>query len=404
LRFALAARAAALPLLLAAASSRLAAQTPFYGPRATGMAGAMTAVANDGTALWTNPAGLARDPRTDLDLFGNALASERGALREDLEPLSGLDLAALAAGNPSAILPVLGDLAALAQPGTGVVGSGAAGLVFGWGGLAIGIGDVAYAGVYPAVDLTHILPGQDPGTSIAFNQTALRSAGLEAREVRLALSKAFLQKVLLVGVTGRYVMGRTTYSSQSVFDLDLGNPMTIARQALEDNPLDTSHFTFDAGAMLNILGRLRVAIVSTAITQPSFSVLRDPSNPSLAGAPESLALPRTVRAGAAFEPIGALTLAIDGDIVESDTLIPGGQSQQISTGIEVRLPLFAIRAGAFRDLAAPDPHWAYSAGFGIGISQLSVNGSVVLSTYQGLSLSSANQRDVGAALDARFRF
>ncbi len=381
----------------------LPAQTPFFGPRATGMAGAMTAVANDGTALWTNPAGLARDRRTDLDLFGNALASERGALREDLEPLSGLDLAAVAQ-DPSAILDVIGDLSSLAQPGTGVVGSGAAGLVFGWSGLAIGIGDVAYAGVYPSVDLTHILPGQDPETSIEFNETAIRSAGLEARDVRLALSKAFLQGLLLVGVTGRYVMGQTTYSSQSVFDLDLGNPMTIARQALKENPLDTSHFTFDAGAMLNILGRLRVAIVSTAITEPSFPVAQDPGNPSLAGAPESLKLPRTVRAGAAFEPIGALTLAVDGDLVASDTLIPGGQSQQISTGIEVRLALFAIRAGAFRDLKAPDPHWAYSAGFGIGLAQLSVNGAVVLSTYSGLSLSSANQRDVGAALDARFRF
>ena len=48
--------------------------------------------------------------------------------------------------------------------------------------------------------------------------------------------------------------------------------------------------------------------------------------------------------------------------------------------------------------AALDPHWAYSAGFGLHLPFLSVSGAIVLSTYQGLSLASANQRDIGAAL------
>jgi len=367
------------------------------------MGGAAAAVADDGTALWTNPAGLARDPRTDLDLFGGALATDRGDFRSSAAYLSGLDLPSVV-DDPAAILPAVEALSKLAAPGTGVVGSGAAGLVFGWNGLALGIGDLAYAGVYPHVDLTHVLPGDDPSTGFRFNDTALRSAGLEAREARLGLSKAFLQRVLLLGVTLRYVMGRTYYVSESVFGADLGNPLDVVRRALKQNAKDTDRFTFDAGAMVNILGKLRVAVVSTSINEPSFSVKQDSSNPQLEGAPDSLKLPRTLRAGAAFEPISALTIAVDGDLAPSSTLVPGGKSQQISAGAEVRLPLFAIRAGAFRDVAAPDPHWAYSAGFGIGLPWLSVNGSIVLSTYNGLSLSSANQRDVGAAFDARFRF
>jgi hypothetical protein len=385
-----------LAALLLAPGAR--AQTPFVGPRASGMAGASVAVADDGTALWTNPAGLARDPRTDLDLFGGAVATDRGNFRELAGALSGIDLPSIA-GDPAAVLDVVSDLAHLAQPGVGIVGSGTAGLVFGWNGLALGIGDTAYAGVYPNVDLLHILPG-----NIAGNETSVRSAGLEAREARLGLSHAFFQRFLLIGVTLRYVMGKTYYLNQSVFDIDFGNPISAARNALRQNAQETDRFTMDAGAMVNLLGKLRVALVSTSITEPSFSVKHDPSNPELAGAPESLKLPRTLRAGAAFEPIGALTIAVDGDLVRTSTLVPGAKSQQISTGIEVRLPLFAIRAGAFRDEAAVDPHWAYSAGFGLGLPQLSVNASIVLSTYQGLSLSSANQRDLGGAVDARFRF
>jgi hypothetical protein len=367
------------------------------------MAGAMTAVADDGTALWTNPAGLARDPRMDLELFGGAVATDRGEFRDIAAFLAGLDPGSIA-GDPSTILEAVERISRLAEPGVGVVGSGAAGLVFGWSGLALGIGDVAYAGVYPNLDLTHILPVDDPANGFRFNETAVRSAGLEAREARLGLSKGFLSKALLLGVALRYVRGRTYYVSQSIFDLDLDNPLSLARQALQENARTTERFTLDAGAMFNVLGKLRFAVVSTSITEPSFDVKQDPGNPSLAGAPKELTLPRTLRAGAAFEPIGALTIALDGDLIPSDTLIPGGKSRQLSTGIEVRLPLFAIRAGAFRDFDAPDPHWAYSAGFGIGLPWLSVNAAVVLSTYQGLSLSSANQRDVGASVDARLRF
>ena len=63
-----------------------------------------------------------------------------------------------------------------------------------------------------------------------------------------------------------------------------------------------------------------------------------------------------------------------------------------------------MRAGTFRDIAAPDPHWAYSARIGLGLKTLSVNASVVFSSEEGLSLSSTNRRDVGAAFDARLRF
>ena len=102
--------------------------------------------------------------------------------------------------------------------------------------------------------------------------------------------------------------------------------------------------------------------------------------------------------------LSVFTLAVDGDLIRTDTLVPGAQSQQLSTGLEFRLPLFAIRAGAFYDFAALDPHWAYSAGFGVYLPWFSVSGAVVLSTYQGLSLASANQRDIGAAIGGRFRF
>ena len=387
---------------LIAAAAR--AQTPFAGPRAGAMGGASTAVADDGTALWTNPAGLARDERLDIEVFGGALASNRNDFTAALDRLSSLDLDRILQGQDLSRIPgAIRDLRTLALPGTGVVGSGIAGLVVGKGGVAIGIGDMVYGGVFPTVDLTRILPGNDPATGLAFNQTGLTFLGLEAREARIAYATGFLKKAILVGGTARYIQGRTYFLRRGVFDTGESDPADLLREAFEENARETSKFAFDAGAMVNLLGKVRIGLVTTAVNEPEFDVA------SVAGAPRTVKLPRTLRAGVAVQPIGMLTLAADYDLEETETLLlqegdDPAKSRQLSAGVELKLPLIAIRAGALRDSAAPDPHWAYSAGFGLGLKMLSVNAAVLFSSEGGLSLSSTNRRDIGAALDARFRF
>jgi len=367
------------------------------------MGGAATAVADDGTAVWTNPAGLARAERMDLEIFGSGVATNRNGFTSILDRLSSLDLQAVRAGDPATINRGLRDLNLLAQSGTGVVGSGAAGAVFGKSGLAVAIGDLGYAGVYPTIDLVRVLPGNDPNTGLAFNQTGISFAGLEAREVRVSYARSFFAKVLLVGGTARYIAGRTYFVREGVFQVGDSDPVALAREALKHNAENTSKFAFDVGAMVNILGKARVGLVSTAINEPEFAVRNDPTDPTLFGAPRSIRLPRTLRAGLAVQPIGALTIAADQDLRATDTLLKGGKSRQLSLGAELKLPLFAIRAGAFRDSSAPDPHWAYSAGFGLGLNLVSLNASVGFSSEGGLSLSSTNRRDVGAALDLRVK-
>ena len=366
-----------------------------------GMAGAAVAVADDGSALWTNPAGFARDPRLDVEILAGGVATNRNGFTSTVDSLSSIDLSKL---DPARIAAGVADLRKLADSGTGVVGSGVAGLVVGKWGWALGIGDLAFSGVYPSLDLVHVLPGNDPATGFFNNQSALAFAGLEAREARLAYAMSFFEKVLLVGATARYIRGTTYFTRGGLFEEGSSDPAALARKALKENPLETTRFAFDVGGMVNVLGVARVGLVSTAINEPEFDVKHDPADPSLAGAPSTIRLPRTLRTGVAVEPVGLLTVAADYDLIETDTLVPGGKSRQFCLGAEVRFPLFAIRAGTFRDIAAPDPHWAFAGGFGLGLKSVSINASVVFSSEGGLSLSSTNRRDVGAALDARVRF
>ena len=392
-------------ILLASSAS---AQFPVVGPRGAGMAGAAVGVADDGTALWVNPAGLARDPRIDIEIFGGAVATSRGDFLNAADGLSSINLAKIRAGDFGQIPGALTQLQKIARSGSGVVGSGTAGIVLGKSGWALGIGDVAYAGVYPTVDLTAILPlpATDP-RSFVNNTTALSFAGLEAREVRLGYARAFFGKTLLVGGAFRYIQGRTYFVRESIFDADVSDPVAVARRAFDHNQQETSKFAFDLGAMVNILGKVRVGVVSTSINEPEFDVspnARGPVPVSSPLVPATLRLPRTLRAGVAVQPIGLILVAVDYDLRETDTLVPGARTRQLSAGAEIKLPLFAIRAGTFRDSAALDPHWAYSLGVGLGLKMLSVNASVVFSSEGGVSLSSTNRRDLGGALDARFRF
>src|ERR1017187_8052871 len=161
------------------------AQFPVVGPRGAAMGGAAVAVADDGTALWTNPAGLARDPRIDVELFGGAVATNRGDFLGAADRLSSLDFGRLQSGDFSQIPAALRDLSSLARPGEGVVGSGTAGFVLGKRGFAPRICAGAVAGVYPNIDIVRVLPL--PGTSpnsFVNNTTGLSFAGLEAREAR----------------------------------------------------------------------------------------------------------------------------------------------------------------------------------------------------------------------------
>ena len=67
-----------LALGLAAAPSAFAQSAPPIGVRATGMGGAFTAVADDGTAPFWNPAGLASGTYAGLTIDGNTLDRQSG--------------------------------------------------------------------------------------------------------------------------------------------------------------------------------------------------------------------------------------------------------------------------------------------------------------------------------------
>lgn len=390
----------ALALLFLGSVVPAAAQFPWVGARATGMGGAEVASVADNSAAWANPAALAALKGWDVQLLGGGTAQNRNDLVGTIVGLSDLPWSDIVAGDrPDLIPPAIAGIANLARPGTSVIASGVFGAVVSYKGFALSIGDVPYAGVYPIVDLTHVVPGGGPDNGIAYNQTGLYLAGLSAREARLAYGHGFLGGVLEVGGALRYVsgvtyFGRCALADESCRDGDLSD---LIRDAFQQNAVTTNKFTFDAGARANF-GIAKVGIVASAINQPDFSVAPVP------GSPGTVPLPRQLRAGASVDALPFLSLAVDGDLIRSDTLVPGVKSQQMSIGVEGRIPLFAFRAGATYDFASPNPTWCYTAGLGVGIPLVSVDIAVLWGPTGGFNYKNADREMLGGSASLKMRF
>jgi len=385
-------------LLVIAAPAR--AQFPSAGARAIGMGGAQVAAVDDPTAAWVNPAALAGLKGWNFEILGGGVAQNRNNLVGTLTTLADLPYDQIVAGDRPDLVPVLvGGIVNLARPGTSVVFSGVAGIVGSYEGFSVSIGSVPYAGIYPRIDLEHIVPGGGPDNGLGYNTTGLYLSGLSAREARVAYGYGFLGGALEVGGAARFVSGVTYFGRCTVFDNTCkGQDLSeLVHDAFDENARTTNKFTFDLGARANF-GIVKLGVAGIALNQPEFTVADVP------GSPGSVPLPRQLRGGVAVGVLSFLTLAADGDFIKSDTLAPGTQSQQMSLGAELKIPLFAFRGGATYDFAAANPKWAYSLGVGFGIPIVSVDIGVVWGPTGGLNYQNPNREALGASADVKVHF
>ena len=394
-------RCLCLAAVLLAIGAPVRAQYPWAGARATGMGGAQVGAVDDNSAIWSNPAALASQQGLEFQLLGSFAAQNRNNLVGTIVDLSELPWDEILDGQRPDLIPgAIAGILSVAQPGTAVVGSGVVGLVASYKGFAVSIGDVPYVGIYPIIDRQHIVPGGGPDNGLQFNETGLYLSGLSAREARVGYGLKLLEGMLEVGAAGRYVSGVTYFASCGVVvgtqcdGSDLGD---LIHDAFQENARTTNKFTFDAGARVNF-GILKLGISGTSLTQPEFTVA------DVTGSPGVIPLPRQLRGGVAVSVLSFLTLAGDGDLIASDTLVPGVESQQISLGAEIKIPLFAFRGGATYDFKSVDPTWAYSLGVGFGIPILSVDLAVLFGPTGGLNPNNADREALGGAASVRLHF
>ena len=264
------------------------------GVRAQGMGGAFTAVADDATASWWNPAGLAGGA------YFNALI-ETGSHREPSTDRT-------TAGEPPRAWRSDTRSFAVAFPALGLS--------------------------YYRLRVSEIQPQTSTGTTAAVRQdggaTEVRLRSMVLNQFGATVGQS-LGSHLVVGSTFKLVSAGAASQVQAA-----GTGSLDAATGIDAS--GETHAGLDVGAMA-VFGRARIGLTVRNVKQPEFG-----------SGPDAFTLSRHARVGAALSSgtrgvIGSATLAVDADLTKTTTVL--GDERHVAVGAEAWSPkrTFGVRGG-----------------------------------------------------------
>ncbi len=293
-KWAAAARHTALVLAMLAACAAAADAQTAPGNRAAGMAGAFVALADDGSAVYWNPAGLVFGPLFNLEIdFGRRVEPDDGAITLDTGSRGTTTLIALG-------LPPLG----LSYYRLGVTEFGA------------------------------LLPGESSQLGREEEWRSLRT--LATTHVGVTVLQSVGQW-LTVGATAKLIRGSAATATVRDGRLSADELWGRAESLGSDGH---TRGDVDVGAMVAV-GSVRLGLVARNLTEPTFADEREDIAP--------LRLERAVRMGGAWGPgwpaRSRLAIAADTDLTRRREAT--GQRRDLAAGVETwwREARFGVRGG-----------------------------------------------------------
>lgn len=282
------------------------------GSRAAGMAGAFVAVADDATAVYWNPAGIATGS------FVSAVIDFGRGERAPKSPQT-------AAGQKDTV-------------------------------AFVGVSATAIGLAYFRLETYGTSTAEPVVTAPQSREEVRRSVqALTTSTVGVSLLQSLTEHIV-VGVTPKFIRGSARRGVSG--DLDVHDALDTAKGL--DGPGDGA-FDVDAGAMVRA-NRFRFGVIARNLTTPSFD----------AGAGQDpLALEREVRVGGAWgsgwSGLSRVIVSVDGDLTSRAT--PSGDRRDVAAGVETwwRHQRLGLRGGARRSTIG-DPRAAVAAGISAGLT------------------------------------
>ena len=370
--------------------SASAGEWTFVGARYQGMGGAGVATVNDSLSPYWNPAALGMAQSYDGVLNMDIMASIEGDVLGVIDKLedSQSEVNDILARIENGIVPapdsadeatldeLLVQLAKLGEDGTGVIGTGSAGLNMRWKNYAV----FSRAHTEFAIDPTYDGQNLDfvvetpTNNSLLKNESGARVRGLGVIESGVGYGHSFFDGLLSVGANLKYMHG-ITYSKfagyQTIEDAELDFGDSNLRE-------ESGNFGLDLGLMSKPFDFLQVGLVARNVNSPKFKTGRDPSDPN---SRKNFTMDAQVRMGAAFFPFSndILVIATDLDLTANESdLLEGYKSRLWSLGAEYKIPIpvvsIALRAGGYMNAASGADHaFVLTGGLGLKVWLLTLD-------------------------------
>lgn len=293
--------------LLAATTGDASAQGfEALGNRALGMGGAFVAVADDATATYWNPAGLATGA-----LFSTVFEWQINHTGDE-EPSGSGDY----------------------QGGSGAI-------------LAVGTPPLGFT--YYRLRTTRLYSRDEAPPEAVTDRGAVSSLVTHHTGVNLAHS---IGEHLHVGATLKYVIGEAYLAGRTGSDYGSGGLDRVADQRRRTS----NAFDMDLGAMA-VFGDVRAGLVVRNVTEPSFQ----------ANYVGELSLQRQARAGVSWQATDTLMLSADADLTRTDSEL--GKRRHIAAGAERWFANKRVGVrGGFRVNTIDDADPVASGGVSVGIT------------------------------------
>ena len=364
-----------------------AGEWTFVGARYQGMGGAGVATVNDSLSPYWNPAALGMAQSYDGVLNMDIMASIEGDVLEVFDNLEDSQAEVEAAldrfelgGVPNdqdeaTLDELLVQLERLGEDGTGVIGTGSAGLNMRWKNYAVfsrAHTEFAIAPTYDDQNQDFVVDTEP--NSLLNNESGARVRGLGVIESGVGYGHSFFDGLLSVGANLKYMHG-ITYTK------------FVGYQTIEDAELDfgdsnlreeSGNFGLDLGLMSKPFDFLQVGLVARNVNSPKFKTGRDPSDPN---SRKNFTMDAQVRMGAAFFPFSndTLVIATDLDLTANESdLLEGYKSRLWSLGAELKIPIpvvsIALRAGGYMNAASGADHaFVLTGGLGLKVWLLTLD-------------------------------
>jgi hypothetical protein len=305
------------------------------GARATAMAGAYTAVADDATAFYWNPAGVARGPFVRVGGFWGDSYEDRGELIDHLRSQTPGDEASL-----------VGDRA--------------------WG-FATGITVLGVA-VSRFTFTDSVMDGSD-----------IQSRGLTTWDVAVTFVQSLPPDDLIVGVNVRYIRGTAYADTVPMTDFPEGqrDVKDVVDRTVSGQGRSGSQPGVDLGVVYQPTEWLRLGFTARNLNRPTFQTEGG----------EDISLERHARAGGAFLLPRDLVVAIDFDLASRD-YAPGGRGwRELAAGVEKSWAnqAFTLRGGLRSEVG--DLGWTrpgFTGGVGVRYKDVSFDIAAMTSTQNRL--------------------